>query len=479
MFDFRKKPLSLVVICVSAMIAGCVNYKSPPSVIHSNNYSAATNDEERVIPAQSSVFTLQDAIRIGLANNPSYELKRLAVISSYNEFYKYLVTEFLPSVNLSANAGMSRGWSRKVTGWQLLSNKSFSNLGDSYPGGMSGGVTVPIFDGLQKEFDLLANYAETKISEEDQENMRRLLINNITLQYYGLALTKRQIEVYGMDLQFQNQLLDFERYKHSQNLITEESVLNFEFLGLTSESQLVQAQLQYDIQKFALAALLGMTNAEFPNDIQFMSIDEIIENIKIDYEPLAVEYYLDLAIDQRPDLKAVRGELQVKKYDMYAAWGAFSPTISGSGTTSWATSDWLHKGDTNGAQNLNLGLTANWTIWDSGSRIFDLREAYIDIDIAEQDLLIKWIDVVKEVRTAYTQLKSYMLDMNINKKALEIALRQREMVEELYKAGQVTLPRLNEAQSNVTDAELNVATSIISLYTAKSNLQNACGIYRY
>ncbi len=479
MYYFSKKTLSFAVICVSGIIAGCVNYKNPPSVIHANNYSAATNDEERVIPAQSSVFTLQDAIRIGLANNPSYELKRLAVISSYNEFYAYMITQFLPAVNLGVNGGMSRSWSREVTGWQLLSNKQFSNLGDSYPGGVSGGVSVPIFNGLQKEFDLLAKYADTKISEEDQENMRRLLINNITLQYYALALTKRQIEVYGLDLQFQNQLLDFERYKYSQNLITEESVLNFEFLGLSSESEIVQANLQYDIQKFVLAALLGMTNAEFPNDIQFMSIDEIIENIKIDYEPLAVEYYLDMAIDQRPDLKAVRGELQVKKYDMYAAWGAFSPTISGSGTMNWATSNWLHKGDTAGAQVLNLGLAADWTIWDSGTRIFDLRDAYINIDIAEQDLLIKWIDVVKEVRTAYTQLKSYMLDMNINKKALEVALRQREIVEELYKAGQVTLPRLNEGQSNVTAAELNVASSIINLYTAKSNLENACGIYRY
>ena len=190
---------------------------------------------------------------------------------------------------------------------------------------------------------------------------------------------------------------------------------------------------------------------------------------------MGVEYYLDIAIDQRPDLKQVRSALKAQRFELYSTWGKFAPTISATANYGLTTSDWEYSG-----QSISYGLTASWELLDAGmSRIFNVRSAQINLAQSKLDVLSKWIDIVGEVRTAYVKLQMSLIDEQLRTEAVEFAKKQRDMVKEKYENQIESITRLNQVQSLLVTAQLTKTTSIISVYKAKTDLNTACGIQRY
>lgn len=451
-----------------------MDYAPPPKIVHADNYTATLNSEKRVLPEYNGLFTVDDAIRIGLANNPDYESQRLSVTLAYNSYYQAMVS-YLPSLNVSTSMNVGGGQAQSPAfgsaGWQ----KSAWSHGAS----ASASSSLVIFNGLRREFNLLAQAANVKMTEEQQKDMRRILIYSIIIAYYDIAQTKEQIKVTQADMKFQEQMREFEMAKFQQNLVTEETVFNFEYLAEQDKSTILGLDLSYKGQTYTLASLLGLTSADLPKDIKLMSIAEIVETINIDFNPMGVEYYLDIAIDQRPDLKALRENLRMSKYQLYGAWGAFAPVVTADANYGWGTADWLHQDNRAGANAVGYGIGSSWTIWDNGNNIFNLRAAQINYDIQYQTLLSGWIQIIQSVRYAYDAMQISLENYKVLEKAAEIAEKQRKMVQALYETDMVTLPRMNEAQNNLYQAQFTLAIATIGIYQAKANLEKACGISRY
>ena len=60
-------------------------------------------------------------------------------------------------------------------------------------------------------------------------------------------------------------------------------------------------------------------------------------------------------------------------------------------------------------------------------------------------------------------------------KNLEFSKKQRDLVDEEYRAGNAELTRLNEAQRDLVRAETNLASSYIAIQNAKAQLDSAVG----
>jgi len=461
-------PLLLVLIFV---VAGCFSSTPPPaSVLHADTYTAVASKDERTLPVVDKVLTVEDAVRIGLANSPTYELAKLAIDSAYNEFYQTLFN-YLPTASVTAGGlggieqtqVISRGDSR----WGSSTSLSSPNLAAE--------GTFTIFSGLSRELNLLASYEGLKDTKQALKFSRLSLIKQITNLYYELVLHKAKIAIDEANLSFQEEMLENTRYRYKNNLVTYDYVLNFEFAYKFFQARLVDERRELKTNEYALAALLGLTTAELPKNTKYQSIDELIKNLKHEYSSLGVEFYLDLAIDQRPDLKQIRFALKKLRFGLYAAWGAFSPTISATASYGLTTADWEY---TN--QDFGYGIGINWNIVDSGfSRIFNVRKAQIEVAKGKLNVLKTWIKAVKEVRTAYLDLQAYMRQEELETEAVKIAERQREMVKVKYENQLESISRLNQVQYALVDAQLDRATAIINVYKSKTNLNFACGIQRY
>ena len=469
--NFFDKLLKVLLLSTFSISAGCVmSDPPPPSVLHSDTYSTLTTSEQRTLPfIEDKVFTLEDAISIGVANSPTYERAKLNLKTAYDTFYK-AVFGYLPNVSLAATGGLAGRQTRSSD------DRRWAPNGWNRTAGLAGGASMVLFDGFQREMNLLADYANVQRRVHDVQFARLTLVNEIIDYYYELVAVIATIAVEDANLAFQRKMFDDEKFKYKNNLVTYDKVLNFEYKIKQTEIILVKNKNTYSTNGYVLAALMGLTTAELPDNIKLESLNDLVEKIKREYVLLGVEYYLDLAIDQRPDLKEARSELQQMKYQLYSAWGAFAPKISANVTYGVTANDWSRYG----GESLGYGITASWSILSAGfSRIFNVRQAQINIDISKQNILKAWIDVVKEVRIAYNDLKASVIEEKLASRAVDITIRQREIVAAKFENQLESITRLNEVQNDLVAMQLSYLRAVVTVFKSKKNLESACGLVLY
>jgi outer membrane protein TolC len=237
---------------------------------------------------------------------------------------------------------------------------------------------------------------------------------------------------------------------------------------------MIAADYQYETAVYALAVLMGYPEGTLPEHITFP------EGYQTDFVDLpAVEIYLDAALANRPDLKAYREQLNIAQYQVYQAWGAYSPTVSG--YAQWSISSKDEKNypqyhwDSIDTTGFSYGIQASWTIFNGAIRFNQLREAQASQAVAEYQVAAQWFAVVSEVRTAYANYIQNVRKTRLLAEVRELSARQRDLVQEEYQAGKAELTRLNEAQRDLVEAETSLASSYINVQNAKAQLISVVG----
>lgn len=446
------------------ILSACINNNPPPpSVIHADLYSTLNEKDQRKITITGNKLTIDDAIRIALANNPSYEETKLSLELAYNTLYKTIIAD-----NFTFDVSGSAGTNSNIIG---------SNAGQwtkDYDFNVNSSLIL--FNGLRREMNILQQYEVTKQRDYTIKYARLTLIAAIQITYYQMATSETLIGIAGANAEFQKTMLDFEVQKRNLNLVTDDYVMNFELNYELAKVALADQKLGYKLLQYTLAALMGLTTGDIPENTDFMSITEIMEKINVGYDLFGVEYYLDLAIQQNPDLMRSRSQLMAAKYNLYASWGTFSPSITADGTYDVSSeSGWSSQ---NRATDFSYGLNATWDLWNN-ERIFTIKGNTITVDIEEQRVYQRWIDLVKEVRSVYASLETSILKQQITEKAYHIALEQRNAVQNKYEMQVEDITRLNNVQALLVQTEAENSRAIMNIYIAKANLEKVIGMQKY
>lgn len=466
-----KSALLTAGIAAVMLMSGCVAYKPPPTIIHADNYTAETLKEQRVIPPADRVLGIKEAIRIGLTNNPTYKQKHLAIVTAWAAFYTQLAAY---SPVLTSNFGAQQAQS-SATGTTGAFNSVATTWG---PGTGSGNMaaTWNVFNGFQTTMAVLGARATALSAEELDKDYRRQLIFLITQSYNAILLARATIQIDLSDEAFNVQQLRDSQLKYNAGASSLSDLLNFKLNMVNAQDAVVTGTADYKINRFALAALMGLTTADLPEETQFPPI-EVPESEEYS---LAVDFYLDLAISQRPDLKSARLNLDSLRYALYGTWGQFSPSVDltmnygyGRATNSnWGDSAASPRGQD---LNYNYGFTASWILWQGGSRIAAVRGAQAALYSQEETVLQTWITVVQQVRAAYTSLLADMTHRKLLGKVMQYSQQRRDLVREEYNAGNTDISNLNIAQQQLITAELGHVKSVIGVSNSRAQLDEACG----
>ena len=460
---FKSTLLATIIITIT-LLQGCVSQKTPPSIIHADNYTAETLKSQQVTPPADRVLGMEEAIRIGLTNNPTYKQKRLAIISAWSTFYKELAA-YSPELKVTFE-GTQNQWTGSAGGVNsILNTKYAGNLATSWN----------LFKGLQTTMDSLSARADALSTEELEKNYRRTLIYGITQAYNKILLNRAQIEIDLSDEAYQEQQVRDEQLKYNAGASSLSDLLNFQIGKATAQDKVIEDTALYKVNRYALAQLMGLTTADLPEETQFPPIR--FEDSE-EYS-LGVEFYLDMAISQRPDLKSTKLDLEALKYTLYSKWGAFSPTLDATMNYGYDTTlNNSHQGrgvPRGNDLNFNYGFTASWDLWKGGSRIADVRYAQAKLDSQQEELMITWIDIVKDVRTAYTHLLSDIAHTQLRHQILQYAQKRRDLVREEFNAGNIDIATLNQAQNTLVESESKHVQSVIAVSDSKAELYAACG----
>ncbi|MDD3118988.1 MAG: TolC family protein, partial [Victivallales bacterium] len=254
-------------------------------------------------------------------------------------------------------------------------------------------------------------------------------------------------------------------------------VLNFKIKVNQADSSQISAEYSFNAYRYILAGLMGITEATLPESLKYSPIDSVPGETLPD-----INIYLDMALNNRPDLRQYRETLQAARYQLYSSWGAYSPTVSLSGGLGYGTNLTRYEarnGNVTPAhtyyndRNYNWGVDAQWVIFNGFSRELQIRQAQSNVYVAEFNVASQWITVIQEVRTAYDTYLQNVKQAKLYKETLTLVTKQRDLVEEEYKAGNKELTRLNEAQNELTSAEANLVMALVNVMNAKAQLEAA------
>lgn len=421
--------------------------------------------------SKKKVLTLRDAQKTAIANNPDYIAAYHAVYAAKFRYYRSL-SAYLPTVDLNMSVGQSLENSRDLRnppeGVVPRENHFSTDIGLR--------ASYLIFDGLAREFAALIAQKEYKKSVAEDENIKRLLIRGVAYAYYDAILAREAERIGEADLAFQtSSLLQAEtRYKYGN--VSKASVLNFKILANAARSSILNARYRGEVARFALTALMGYPTLDFPKELELTPLEIKPEELMLD-----LDTYLDMAIANRPDLRAARFMLEIARCRTFSAYSGFLPVINAYLGLDFNTSASkygayrVHHSYYNNA-GFSYGVTGEWNLFSGFSTYNLLRESRAMEQMTRFNLDSAFLSVMNEVKDAYANYKNAREQVAIYREMMKWVFEQRQLVQVEYWGGRETITRLNGAQSDLVNAEGKLAIAAVELNKAIAQLNAAVNV---
>lgn len=468
-----KIAYSLLSAAAAALLlaGGCQSYPNPPTDYWGDSYSQRKKSDADELLKGLTYLSLTHAQDVAIANNPNYIAAYYAINAAQMRYYQALGA-YSPVVDSSFQ--MAHGTQRVYNQKGGMS----PNRTDSFNTQTGIGANWLLFNGLARYFQ--TRIAELGVTQQKAltEDDCRLLIRSVAYAYNSVLLADENKRIANEDLSFQIKNLRDTELKYQAGAVPLSEVLNFRALANVAEGNHITAEYQYEIAIYALAVLMGYPEGTLPPEIKFPQIKDIIMT-----DLPGVDIYLDNALENRPDLRAYREQLKISEYQLYSTYSSFSPVVYANAQFNFGTNEAKNYNYGFGSSrqysnvpSFSYGLTANWTIFNGLIRYNKVREAQALLASTKYQVADIWLKVVQEVRNAHINYIQNVKQARLYEKTLEITTKQRDLVEDEYKAGNTELTRLNQAQRDLVDAQTSLASAYINVQNARAQLDAAAAM---
>ena len=457
---------------IAVGVAGCYQYQPPAEIFEGTSFSATAHAETDKMLEGLSELSLERAQQIALINNPSIVSAYHAVNAAKMRYYQ-AIGQYSPTLNAGFDTNFGTARVSKAT------NGTVTDWGDSFSTNTSISANWLLFDGLAREFTMLQGRHALAQSQLAEEDAKRILMRAVTYAYYDILSAEAASGIARQDLKFQLQNLEETELKLEVGAVNLSDVLNFKIRVNAAQSNLIAATYNYEVAVYALAVLMGYPEGTLPGSVTFPKLPSTVDELV-----LSVDSYLDIALANRPDLKAYREAVTIAKYEEYKKYSAYSPTISAYSSMNFATSrsHTYPKGEVaddyepysySARPNFTVGVSANWTLFNGFIRYNQMREAQASLAQNRYELANVWLTVVNEVRGSYANYLNQVKQAKLYAKTLQLVIKQRDLVQEEYRSGNCELTRLNEAETNLVSSQTDLINAMVNVYRAKAQLSAA------
>jgi len=464
---YKKKNTTLAAFAIVLLLGGCYSYPPAQVATEANTFSQKKKDSYSKLLKGTTVLTLFKAQRIAAKNNPNYAAAYHAVNAAKMRYYQALGA-YSPVVNATFRGGGSTSDFNQKSSSAIATDNTRAYVG----GGLS--ATWLLFDGLARTMNVLAQRHSYKAEKALQEDVRRLLMRAVAFAFYDILLAIERQRIAKSNMEFQLSNLKDTQLKFEAGAVPLSEVLNFKVETNVATVSQVQAEYEYEISVYALARLMGYPDGNFPSIVKFPGI-----NSATDDRLTSIDVYLDTALNNRPDLRGFREQLKTAKYTMYQSYGPFMPTVSAFGNMDYSSQRTKFSGSGSGTVNkfasgrFDGGVQAEWLIFNGLARFNRVRETEALVAQAKFNIADSWLQVIEDVRGAYINYVMRTKQAKIYKRTLGLVTKQRDLVEEEYKAGNTELARLFQAQNVLVSSEVNLVRALVALRKAKVSLNAA------
>lgn len=444
---------------------------------------AAEDAPGRIDLQNIQVLDLATAARMAVADNPTLASAR-ARVEQAREALNQARAAYWPRVDLAASGTRvdlsDRDYQSQTAVYQSLAGinqtlglsydePGFDNPEDYYRAGLT--ASWVLFNGFARKFNVAAAGYGAQAAEAARDDTRRLLLQAVTGAFLSAQLSLENIAIARADEAFNQRQLTEAKLRYEVGTGALSDVLNFEVRVNTAQSSRIVAERTYQTDRIALAALLGIPQARFPGQTRLAPLEEVAP---ARMEKPEFSRMLETALAQRPDLtqsdRAVRqaeAATKAKKAEYY------SPTLSlAASYDGERTEDLGFESEDFGN---SVGVNLSYNIFAGGLYRAQYQQARARLNEAEKNRENAKIDIASQVRTNIERVLSAQKQLLLQRKNAELVQKNRDLVEKEYKAGVGSLVRLNEAQRDLTAAQVQLALAQTTLHRAWYDLKSATG----
>ncbi|MBT9332310.1 TolC family protein [Acidipila sp. 4G-K13] len=332
---------------------------------------------------------------------------------------------------------------------------------------LSGTYVVPTLSYLherdhKRELRLQSAQEGTQIASSQHEDLERNLLFNLRLAFIQTLQAKAIVDLAHQELDYYDKIIDISRTRFASGDLAQIDLDRIELQRVQYESDLQAAEVNLRTAKIQLLELLNDKTPVGQFDVQgsFGFSDQL--------DPLGA--FHQIALDNRPDLKAALESIQQANtnHKLAIANGSTDPTFSGWYT--WNSSN----NNPNATQTLGASISIPLRIFDRNQG--EKQRTLLDIDRNQQLADATQTQVFSDVDSAYAQVNSNLILLRPYKnKYLAQALRVRDTVTYAWQHGGASLMDFLNAQSNYRGIQTTYLQLIGSYLMAADQLNLAVG----
>jgi outer membrane protein TolC len=327
-----------------------------------------------------------------------------------------------------------------------------------------------VFNGFDRKFAIL----EARFGKEQTEaaliESHRLLIEAVAQAYYAAQLARENIAIAEADESFNQLQLKQAELRKQVGTGSKSDVLNFQVRVNAARAALISARQSYTTSLIALAELLALPDAKFPESMDLAPLEEAsLETL----EPPDGDQLVAYAKDHRPDLQVSALEVERVNAQVGRAKAPFYPTVRAQ-----VSKDGVRDNNPKfGVDDFSttVGISATYELFAGGRNIARLRETKAARTEAEHSMAETELTVASEVRTAVEDLREAQQLIVLERANAVYVQENRNLAEKGYNGGIEPLVRLNEAQRDLVQAQANLAFARVQLQASWHRVRTTTG----
>ena len=435
-------------------------------LVAATGYSAEPLKKEVSDLLSCDVLDLRTAQRIALAANPGIQAAEARLLQA-----RAAVAEarsaWWPRLDATGKLGRTH-----------LSDTEFSIMRQSGATDQSYDVssvglqaTWVLFDGFFRTFKLKQMEFSEKSSLAARENSQRLLLSAVANAFFNAQLVLTRIGIAEADKKFYEQQLQDAANRLEVGTGSRGAVLNFKVQLNSAMTNLLSDIREYEAATYGLAALLGLPDGVFPENVRLAELDRgfsLGEDEEADIPAL-----IDEALDTRPDLQALDMQALQAEAAIGQAKALYWPRIFLSGSLNGSSQgDYSISRDDIG--NL-ISLNFEWNLYSAGAnkaKIAEAKQKRREVTLSMTDLRNQ---VASEIRREVALVAAAREQVDLQRKSVSLVEENRQLAQDEYDAGAASLVRLNEAQRDLTSTYGRLAQALVNYQLARQRLSSATG----
>ncbi|HEY8159767.1 MAG TPA: TolC family protein [Methylobacter sp.] len=434
------------------------------------------NPADKAAPPKSNtqLFTLDQAIEHALANNPDMQIAAER-ISQAEAQLGVALSAFYPQVTARVGYEHSNNPAQvfsMVVAQRDFTSDSINNINNpGYRQNFRPEIIgkLSLFRGGQDYQNSKAAELGIDAAEFERSRVRNALIEAVTASYYAYLAAQEAHKVAQDSISAIDSELKQSRLRYEAGTVLKSDVLSLEVKLAEAQEAQIRAANGIEVSKTGLATLLGL-----PADQAFTVApsSSVLPKPKL---PASFNDLLELAMAQRPEVKAAANQVEISQRLVKSAQGAYLPKADA--YVSYGQ-DSRNPGFYSSKDNVTAGVSVAMDIFsglETKNRVSAAERKAAEARETERKTKLA---IEQEVKVAFLKLEEALARMRVAEASVASAEEALRLVGEQRRAETVVVTRYIEAEVARDKAHSNTIAAQYDALSAEAALKKAVGDWK-